>query len=130
MQKLNTIMLVDDSEIEHVTSRYAVEDFDESIEVFDAYDGKEALELIQSNQCSPDLIFLDINMPGMDGHAFLEAYAPLAQSRTTLVVMLTSSDQKSDRDSCARYEFVKDYITKPLEIEHIETLAERLFQSK
>ena len=61
-------------------------------------------------------------MPGMDGHEFLAEYDKHDQY-TSVVVMLTTSAQTSDREKCSAYSFVKEYIIKPLELDDMKTLS-------
>lgn len=121
MTALRNVLIVDDSEIDHITVKYAFEDYDPSITIISAYDGQEALNLLASCEQPPDLILLDINMPGMNGHMFLSKYVEVS-APSSVVIMLTSSDQYEDRKKCEAYDFVKDYITKPLEPEYLDTI--------
>ena len=125
MNKIKSVLIVDDSEIDQLNAAYAFEDYDPSIELLKAYDGSEALDILESVDTLPDLIFLDINMPGMDGHEFLEEYDKRGGIKA-VVVMLTSSDQTADRSKCEGYDFVKDYAVKPLEPSYVATLVENL----
>jgi CheY-like chemotaxis protein len=121
---IQRVLIVDDSEADHMIAEFALEDFSEEIETFKAYDGREALDIIASEQKNFDIIFLDINMPGMNGHEFLEEYANTS-NKSAIVVMLTSSDQKIDRDRCLKYAFVKEYLLKPLSAEAVQNMAEK-----
>jgi CheY-like chemotaxis protein len=121
MSKIHSVLIVDDSEIDHITIRYAIEDFDPTIEVTTVSDGQAALDTIASTTSPFDVILLDINMPGMNGHDFLTEYAkqPLP---TTVIVMLTSSSQQDDMDRCYQYDFVKEFIGKPLYPESLKQI--------
>ena len=125
MNKINTILVVDDSELDQLNAQYAIEDYDPSIQILKAYDGQEALDILSTLSSPPELLFLDINMPGMDGHEFLLKYSECAYSNI-VIVMLTSSDQEQDKAKCEQYEFVRDYAIKPLDSEYLSTLAEQL----
>lgn len=63
------------------------------------------------------LVLLDINMPGMSGFDFLEAYETLPQSsrQALVVVMLTSSIDDRDRERALRFPSVKGFANKPLD---------------
>ncbi len=64
-------------------------------------------------------------MPGLNGYEFLEEYAK-GNKPTSIVVMLTSSDQTKDKEKCQTYDFVKEYLCKPLEPEMIGEIASLL----
>lgn len=63
------------------------------------------------------LVFLDINMPGMNGWEFLESLEKLDHNENVHVVMVTSSVNRSDREKSGRFRHVVDFIEKPLSIE-------------
>lgn len=96
-----------------------------------AQSGQEALDLIAGNcgkTCDcPQLIFLDINMPVMDGFEFLEAYEKLNISREgTIVVMLTTSQNPRDKEKIKNFK-VADWLIKPLSEEAIQSVLEKHF---
>jgi CheY-like chemotaxis protein len=73
----------------------------------------------------PDLIFLDINMPHLNGFQFLDALSELEGNFKTKVVMVTSSDDVKDIEKSAEYEYVIGYLIKPVRKEdlmHLELL--------
>ncbi|NKC01953.1 MAG: response regulator [Pseudomonadales bacterium] len=111
---ISSVMIVDDSEPDQFIAKNNVEKFDNSIEVLQAYDGQEALEILAELPTQPDFIFLDINMPRMNGHEFLEEYETW-EDNTVVVVMLTSSDQEQDKEKSLAYTCVKKYFSKPLD---------------
>jgi len=83
-------------------------------ELYIASDGKEAIEILESMPADPDLILLDINMPRMNGHEFLKVFTKDNTRTIPVVVMLTSSDQKQDKEQAFEYKCVKDYLLKPI----------------
>ena len=67
------------------------------------------------------LILLDINMPEMSGFEFLEFMLLEDFPGTNEVLLVTSSESDEDREEAKKYEkYVKEFITKPLRIEHLE----------
>lgn len=120
--KLEKIMVVDDSEADQFLTKITIENFKDDIEVEQAYDGKEALELIERTDKQPDLIILDINMPVMNGHEFLEAY-DTSSNCGAVIVMLTSSEQPKDRELTEKYSCVSNYCIKPFTAEDLHTIS-------
>jgi CheY-like chemotaxis protein len=95
--------------------------------------GTEALEYLKSNrdECHhPDLIFLDINMPGMNGWEFLQEYNQLDKKLQcqAIVIMLTTSENPDDEARAKTWSFVSDYITKPLTQEIMSNIIGRYFK--
>jgi len=95
--------------------------------------GLAALEYLKSKKENkdmlPDLIFLDINMPGMNGWDFLREYEQLdkeLQSRA-IIIMLTTSDNDDDIARTKAWSFVSDYITKPLTEEIMKGIIKKYF---
>jgi len=116
-------MVVDDSEGDQMLTKIIIEDFDSAITVLQAYDGREALDmLLTASSVKPDIIFLDVNMPGMGGHEFLEEYNKL-EDTSIVVLMLTSSDQEIDKQKSLQYSFVKRYIQKPVVLDILQELS-------
>lgn len=94
----------------------------------------DALEYLKSINDSggthPELIFLDINMPGMNGWEFLQEYNKLdkqLQSKA-IVVMLTTSENPDDTMKSRTFNFVFDFKTKPLSQEMLEEVIAKFFK--
>lgn len=119
---LLSVMVVDDSEADQFISKLTIEEYDPCIEVLQAFDGQEALDILDTLELQPSVIFLDINMPRMNGHEFLEVYEQRSGAESTVVIMLTSSEQKEDIERSSAYKSVKNYFTKPLDIEDLDAV--------
>ncbi len=119
------IMVVDDQEADQMLAKYAIRAYSPAIETIFAYDGVEALEVLAGLEHAPDVIFLDINMPRMNGFEFLDIYST-GSEEAPVVVMLTSSDQEKDRSKCAEYDNVTGYEIKPISVEVLQKLDEKL----
>ncbi|MEW2920267.1 MULTISPECIES: response regulator [Flavobacteriaceae] len=75
----------------------------------------------RDNPNTKTLILLDINMPEMSGFEFLEFMLLEDFPETNEVLLVTSSESDEDREEAKKYEkYVKEFITKPLRIEHLE----------
>lgn len=126
-------MLVDDDESTNFLNKMVLEDFDcaEAIEV--AESGQDALNYLQkaagTNTQRPELIFLDINMPAMNGWEFLERYAHLnkQQKANVIIVMLTTSSNPDDRAKAESVVDVSGFETKPLTPEKLQSIFEKYF---
>lgn len=74
------------------------------------------------------LILLDINMPEMSGFEFLEFMMLEDFPGTNEVLLVTSSESDEDREEAKKYDkYVKEFITKPLQIEHLEEYLQGSF---
>lgn len=85
-----------------------------------------ALDHLKKNpDLEVDVIFLDINMPRMNGFEFLEAAARdlTADFAKVVVAMLTTSLSPEDKARAESFVAVKDYINKPLSVEDVENIA-------
>lgn len=117
---INLVMLVDDNDTDNFISRRIIEitKFAKNVEVKNS--GKSALEYLEREQDNPgklpDIIFLDINMPIVDGFVFLFEFEmfPDELKNKCKVVILSSSDNKRDIEKIVDNEHVIKFITKPL----------------
>ncbi len=127
---LSCILLVDDDDNDNFFHKRTLEKTGIAERVEVVFTGEEALSYLESsvNQTGnshPNIIFLDINMPVMNGWEFLEEYEKLPESAraNTLVIMLTTSLNPSDRERAEQNSLVNGFINKPLEEEHIKTIV-------
>ena len=93
--------------------------------------GKAALEYLKTKDLHrdmhPDLIFLDINMPGMNGWEFLVEYKKLNKELQSdiIVVMLTTSDRSYDKAKAKEFNVPIDFKTKPLTKKMFEEIIQK-----
>ena len=108
------IFLIDDNTIDLLISRKLLLKYDETLNIKEFGSASQAVKALRDNPHNlPDLILLDLNMPGMNGWDFLEAIRDL-QHPPGQVFILTSSLDERDRSMATKYPVVRGYITKPL----------------
>lgn len=129
-QKFKVVLLIDDDPATNFYNKKVIENGDCTEEVL-VYDNAEnALDYLKTsftaNHAGPGLIFLDLNMPYMNGWEFLEEYhrlEPCAKS-DLLIVMLTTSLNKSDKQRALQLG-VDGYALKPLSPKELQKLLHK-----
>ena len=128
----NRVLVLDDDPASLYLARLTLEDINLAQEVATFHTAVGALEFITAycfderaaEENCPDLILLDVNMPGMDGFSFLEQLQFLCRQQLfhKVVVVLTSSDNPRDQDRMKSYG-VRGFIVKPLTEEKVMHLV-------
>jgi CheY-like chemotaxis protein len=126
MHHFNKVLLVDDDEATNFLAELALRSLDIVGQIEVASDGLVAYEWIKQNNC-PDIIFLDIRMPRMDGFDFLDNITRMNVCNHAKIVMLTSSTRLEDKKKALTYNAVVEYIEKPLTEEVIKKIANTYF---
>lgn len=130
-KKYRTVMLIDDNEIDNLINQKMIEAASITENIYTHTGAKSAIEFLKnmekldvSDKVLPDIIFLDIDMPLMDGFQFLDEFEKLSAHTKgkCKIVMLTSSINPQDFNRSKKYENVKLYLNKPLSHESIQSL--------
>ena len=136
MQKLRSVLLVDDDPTNNFLNQRLLKRLDVADEVVVAEIGQDALALLQLADNAalpsfPSLILLDIQMPIMNGIEFLQAYEllPAAWRRNTTVVMLSTSVDARDLSQLETLP-VTGRISKPLTPEKLATVLQLHFEQQ
>ncbi|EAQ49900.1 MULTISPECIES: response regulator [Leeuwenhoekiella] len=116
------VMLVDDQKMANFITRKLIEVTGFSTEVVDYTVPQEAL--LDLSNTNPDLIFLDLNMPEVNGWQFLEVLTE--KQNQTQVVIVTSSTSIHDKEKAQKYAQVIDFLEKPLTKNTILSLKSKL----
>jgi len=130
-KKYRTVMLIDDNEIDNLINQKMIEAAAVTENIYTHTGAKSAIEFLKNmekldmaDQVLPDVIFLDIDMPLMDGFQFLDEFEKLTNTtkKKCKIVMLTSSINPQDFNRSKKYENVKLYLNKPLSHDSIAKL--------
>lgn len=116
--KMPTIVVVDDSATSISLYQFSVEPL--AVNFIGFKSPAEALPYLEEHQ--PDLLFLDIIMPGMDGLSLLRLLRGLSHQKDTQVIMVTSKDYAQDR-TVAKQLGAVDFLIKPLRIKEIREVV-------
>ena len=134
MPALTSVLLVDDDPTTNYLNKLLLTQMEVAKQVLVAENGEQALRtLVQSctaeNKTCPRLILLDMNMPVLNGLAFLEAYAqlPLAHQQAIVIVMLTTSLHPIDLARAQQLP-IAGFLNKPLTKDKVQALLQEHFE--
>ncbi|MFK8030040.1 MAG: response regulator [Gammaproteobacteria bacterium] len=142
MNKINAFV-IDDSDIDRYIASRVLSGIDAVGVVEEASDGIKGLDMLANRdeftrRFSPmpprPLIFLDINMPRMNGFEMLAEIQKLREDgivnpkQDFVLVMLTSSAAGQDREKSLTYDFVTEYVEKPLNTEKLQALIATTYE--
>jgi CheY-like chemotaxis protein len=132
MSTLKTIILIDDSESDNFFHSLIIEEAKvaDRIATFE-YAEKALTYLQQTSDIDVELIFLDINMPRMDGFQFLEDYNKLNDNqKAKAVIMLTTSLNPLDEMRAKTFSEIKGFRNKPLTEKMLTEIIENYFPDR
>jgi len=131
-QSYNAVMLIDDNEIDNWINQKLIEAANIAEHIYTHTGARSAIEFLrnlekldkETKNVMPEVIFLDIDMPLMDGFQFLDEFEKLSEEtkKKCKVVMLTFSINLQDVYKSQRYSYVKKYMNKPLSQDNLANL--------
>jgi len=131
-KKLRNILLVDDDDATNFINRKVLESAGVAHHIEVALNGREAINFFKTKSDvseEPVLVFLDINMPIMDGWEFLEVYRSLSINKkgNVIIVMLSTTLNPDDITKAENISEVSGFRNKPLTLEMVQEIMEKYF---
>lgn len=132
-KRLSRVLLIDDNPSDNFLHLRVLKRANCAEQVFVFESAQEALNFLKSNEAEartgPELIVLDINMPGMNGWEFLDAHRGLPETARggVVIAMVTTTLSPRDARMAARYPEIAAHATKPLTLEWLNALLQRYF---
>ena len=130
MNPLNCILLVEDEPTTNFLHKILIQNTDCAKQTISKENGQEALDyLLNPNSVTPDIIFLDINMPVMNGWEFLDEYAHIDEEKKAkiVIIMLSTSLNPADYQRAIEMEMVNGFQNKPLSAETLKEILQQHF---
>jgi CheY-like chemotaxis protein len=128
----NKVFCIDDDNTTLTICKLVIAKSGFAREVITAMNGREGIGFFEANagnkEALPDIVFLDLNMPVMNGWDFLEEYAARYAEKLPdiKIVILSSTVNPEDFKKAARLSIVNDFISKPISVEALRELNGRL----
>ncbi|REG88184.1 response regulator [Winogradskyella sediminis] len=132
MSNQYNICIIDDDDIYQYTITKILQSLKLNKKIIAFSDGEEALDFLIANLYNddelPDVIFLDINMPIMDGFQFMEEYVKLKPkwNKKITIYMVSSSVDPVDIERAKNISEISDYIIKPIKAGELQTIMANL----
>jgi CheY-like chemotaxis protein len=126
--KFERVLLIDDNDIDNFINERMITTNHFSKEVIVKNSAEAALQYLKSNESNlnalPQLIFLDLNMPVMDGFGFLAEFEKMPETirKGVKVIVLSSSISPEDINRASTNPFVVKYVNKPLSEKYLDAI--------
>ncbi len=124
--KYTTAMLIDDNSLDNFINKKLIETNEFAENVITYQEATEAMDFLKTTSKDkwPDVIFLDIMMPQMDGFQFLEAFEKLPEDQRMQmkVVMLSTSESFKDLNRANKNPYVRKFLNKPLTLQVLQAI--------
>ena len=131
MKKINVACIIDDDPIfvRVIKKMMSVAGYYNDIEVFN--NGREAVDALKgiSTSGSPDVIFLDINMPIMNGWGFLDVFESLDLPADTPIYVVSSTIDPDEIEKARSHPSVVDFIEKPITVDVLKKILLNTWES-
>lgn len=128
MKKEISIWIIDDDKLYSLLTYKTLLKLNPQLKISSYYNGEDALLALKTTTDLPNIIFIDINMPIMDGWEFLQEYAKLKThlDKDIWLYAVSSSISNSDFLKASKHNELKEYITKPIKNEKILEILNKI----
>lgn len=123
------VLIIDDDDDDRELFCYALANIEPNINCIEAIDGEDGLRLLQERSCMPDYIFLDLNMPRVNGMVVLEKISKDRRLKEIPVIIYTTSKLQHDKKKSFELGAVH-FITKPTKVSEIEEAISFVLERK
>ncbi|MEK6154038.1 response regulator [Flavobacteriaceae bacterium 3-367] len=121
------VCIIDDDLVSQFASRYSIEQSNSSCRIITCDNGEDGLDtfynLLQNHEDVPDIVFLDLQMGGMDGWEFLEKFKSIPKwPKTTDIYILSAFTNSKDRARAKEHPMIQGYFDKPLSKKDVDKI--------
>ena len=123
---MKNVLLIDDDEVTNYLNKLIILKFNKDIIVEEVTSGLDGIDLLNHRNIFPDIIFLDINMPVMNGFEFMTEFQkyPDNLKENVQVNILSSSTHPKDIEKATSFSQIKNFFEKPLSLKHLQKIFE------
>ncbi|MEJ7822323.1 MAG: response regulator [Chitinophagaceae bacterium] len=130
MSKISLVSIIDDDAIFQFTAKKLLKSTDLVDQILQFSDGEKAIDYFKVNKSIPenipDLVFLDINMPYLDGWQFLDELKTISFAKELITIYIcTSSNSLFDQQRFTEYPNLKGYLIKPIDKNKITEVVKK-----
>lgn len=125
LQPVIKVLIIDDDEDDRFFMEQAFKTDSPHTQVYLASSGQQALDWLRSTHPLPDVILLDLNMPGMTGFEVLQHLKQSDFFHPIPIIILTTSDASTDQEQAAQLG-ATGFITKPTTYRGLSAIASRI----
>jgi len=131
LKKLGSVLLIDDDDVVNTLHSIVLRQSGLVENIRSVMSGNEGLRVLSAYEKEnywPSIIFVDINMPGMNGWEFIENFKEKfsAYKQKCMICLLSSSLDPRDKEKASKSDLVDFYFSKPLSIDAVRTICEKI----
>ncbi|EPR70559.1 response regulator transcription factor [Cyclobacterium qasimii] len=134
MSEIGLTYIVDDDPLYNFGTKKIMEITSFTKQALFFLNGEEAWEdfqqRIENNDQMPDVILTDINMPLMNGWQLLDKIGSVSYDHPIKIFVISSSINQEEMDKAKKYDYVSDYIVKPLTLDKVKTLKVKILEGQ